>query len=193
MAAGTRLHRLHSRNYAPTQFNPGRGISRFAPIRDRAGNMIPTLYAGSSFECATFESVLHDVDFAAPHKTVPDTRLDNLLHSVLLPQRSLKLVQLFQPDLGRWKLQRSQLIDTMPAEYASTAKWAEAIHAAHPEADGMVWTSRRCDPEIALLFFGDRVSHSDFAIESEIEIKMSDEELTSIISFARRADITFTK
>ena len=58
-------------------FNPGvdaagalRNPTRFAPIRDRKGRVVPYLYGGSSLDCAIFETVFHNVPADAPDKFV---------------------------------------------------------------------------------------------------------------------------
>lgn len=48
----TTLHRIHQDIYSVSQFNPGKGNARFSPINDSKGNVILTIYAGETFECA---------------------------------------------------------------------------------------------------------------------------------------------
>ena len=194
LAKGTVLHRLHDRAYAATSFNPGTGPSRsrFAPIRSATGALIPTLYATQTFECAAHETVFHDIVHDRPQKTVPLTRLEPVVHSVIAPLEDLTMVQLFEPDLNAWGLTRGDLIDTLPLGYASTARWAEAIHDRHPDAHGMVWTSRRCDPGTAYLFFGDRLENGSLTGLSSVALMSSDAELRAVIGFGSRAGISIT-
>ncbi len=194
LAAGTPLHRLHDRAYAATGFNPGTGPSRsrFAPIRSATGTPIPTLYAAQTFECATHETVFHDIVHDQPLKSVPLSRLEPVIHSIIETQRDLAMVLLFEPDLNAWGLTRRDLIDTLPIHYTTTARWAEAIHAAHPDADGMVWTSRRCDPGTAYLLFGDRLAFGSIKPMSSSALTGTDAELLAVIGFGRRAGIGIT-
>lgn len=194
LAAGTSLHRLHNRIYAATGFNPGTGPSRsrFAPIRTATGTPIPTLYAAQTFECAAHETVFHDIVHDQPQKSVPLSRLEPVIHSMIETQRDLAMVQLFEPDLNAWGLTRRDLIDTLPSHYAVTARWAEAIHAAHPDADGMVWTSRRCDPGTAYLLFGDRLAPGSITRINSTALTSSDTELLAVIGYGRRAGIGIT-
>ena len=194
LAQGTLLHRLHDRTYAATSFNPGTGPSRsrFAPIKSATGLAIPTLYAAQTFECAAHETVFHDIVHDQPLKSVPLSRLEPVIHSVVETQRDLAMVQLFEPDLNAWGLTRHDLIDTLPSHYAVTARWAEAIHAAHPDADGMVWTSRRCDPGTAYLLFGDRLAFGSIKPMSSSALTGTDAELLAVIGFGRRAGIGIT-
>ena len=193
LPAGASLHRLHDRAYGPDEFNPGKGQpSRFAPIRDAAGRTIPTLYAGTSYECAAFEYVFHDVVHDQPVKTVPLSRIAPLCHSALRPLRDLLLVQLFEADLNAWGATRADVIATLPAAYPQTARWAEAIHTAQPRAHGLVWTSRRCDPDLCVVLFGDRVTPGTLQVRSTVPLAASDGELGQIEGFAARAGIAIT-
>ena len=57
---GTALHRIHLDIHAADAFNPGiKGNARFSPIVNAAGRPIPTLYGGTSFNCAAMETVFH--------------------------------------------------------------------------------------------------------------------------------------
>lgn len=194
LAAGTILHRLHDKKYPSVGFNPGTGPSqsRFAPIMNPAGVFIPTLYAAESFECAAHESVFHDIVPDQAVKRIPLSRLEPVRHSLIQPARALAMVQLFEPDLNAWQLTRQELIDTLPIHYAATARWAEAIHAAHEDVHGMVWTSRRCDPGTAYVFFGDRLSAEDLAPQRSVDLTADDTELRAVIGFGRRAGIDIT-
>ena len=63
--AGAWLHRVHLDVCAAEAFNPDiKGNARFSPIVNAAGKPIPTLYGGTSFNCAAIETVFHDVPFA---------------------------------------------------------------------------------------------------------------------------------
>ena len=53
--AGEVIHVIHDTRHAPESFNPGvgdkgalRNPTRFAPIRDRGGKVVPYLYGGST-------------------------------------------------------------------------------------------------------------------------------------------------
>lgn len=49
LKAGTEVHRVHPSIYGPCEFNPtSLGNARFSPIRDRKGNVIPTIYAAEA-------------------------------------------------------------------------------------------------------------------------------------------------
>ena len=96
--------------------------------------------------------------------TVPKSLVQGRAHSRLEVLRDLRFASLRGPDLRRWRIGRNSLIATSPALYPATARWACAIHRRFPEIEGLVWTSNRCDPDTAYLFFGDRVAAADFRI-----------------------------
>ncbi|MDO9093632.1 MAG: RES family NAD+ phosphorylase [Rubrivivax sp.] len=156
--AGTALHRVHLDVYAAEAFNPGiKGNARFSPIVNAAGKPIPTLYGGSSFECAAMETVFHDVPFAAGLKTFAKHKLDGQLHSVLANTAALTLADLRNVPLRKLGVERKQLIDTEKDTYGQTRKWAAAIHAQHAHIQGLCWTSRQDDSAMAVMLFGDRI------------------------------------
>lgn len=190
--AGERFHRIHDQRFDSCAFNPGKGRpSRFAPLLVN-GDPIPTQYLATDFECAVHETIFHDVPIDESHKTVGADNIKPLAHSIVELKRDLVVVPLFGPDLTRWGLGRADLIDTTAAFYSVTAQWALAIHQSRPDADGLVWTSKRCDPQQALLLFGDRLSEKDLVATSKTPIYASIDEMTQIIAFADRARITVT-
>ena len=155
---GVALHRVHLDVYAAEAFNPGiKGNARFSPIVNAAGKPIPTLYGGSSFNCAAMETVFHDVPFASGLKTFAKHRLEGQLHSVLATTAALTLADLRNVPLRKLGVERKQLIDTEKDTYGQTRKWAAAIHAQHAHIQGLYWTSRQDDSAMAVMLFGDRI------------------------------------
>lgn len=165
LRAGDRLHRVHDRNYASNAFNPCQGgAARFAPIKDASGQCIASLYAGSSFVAAVYETIFHDVPAKAKLKSVPRGNVQARAHGELEAVRDMKLASLRAADLKKWRMTRGGLIASSPKLYRQTAPWAKAIHDQFTDLDGLVWTSNQCDPDSAYLFFGDRVSAADFTV-----------------------------
>lgn len=155
---GQVIHRIHLDQYGSAAFNPGaKGDARFSPIRNRAGASIPTLYGGTSFDCAAMETVFHDVPFAPGLKTYDKSKLDGQIYAQLTPNQDLTLIDLSNTALRRLGLRRAELIDTEADTYPLTRAWAEAFHAQCPEAQGLTWISRQDDRAQALMLFGDRV------------------------------------
>lgn len=157
--AGNALHRVHLDVHAAEAFNPGsKGNARFSPIVNAAGKPIPTLYGGTSFNCAAMETVFHDVPFAPGLKTYAKHRLEGQLHSVLDTTAALTLADLRNVPLRKLGVERKQLIDTEKDTYGQTRRWAAAIHAQHGHIQGLCWTSRQDDSAMAVMLFGDRIN-----------------------------------
>ncbi len=118
-------------------------------------------------DSAIRETVLHDVPPSAKRKTVPKSAIDRCSRSTLLVRRTLQLASLRAPDLMRLGVGRETLIGSLPTRYGRTALWAKAIHDRSDDVDdvgGMVWISNLCDPDAALLLFGDRVVPADLLV-----------------------------
>ncbi|MCW2270935.1 RES family NAD+ phosphorylase [Pseudomonas sp. JUb96] len=167
-AAGTPIHRVHLDCYGADQFNPGlRGNARFSPIRDVHGRPIPTLYGGTSFDCAAMETVFHDVPFVAGFKTYDKGKLVGQQHSLLHCGQDLLLVDLGSKALRKLGVPRKVLIDTEKDQYPLTRLWAEAIYRQCAEVQGLCWTSRQDDSARALMLFGDRVGAATLVQQGE--------------------------
>lgn len=178
---GARLHRIGNHDFPENSFNPCAGRpTRFAPVYDDLRRCVPTLYAGQNFNCVVFETIFHDVPVKALIKSVRIQELEGKAYAVLAVRRPLILAKLFAPDLLRWNLKRTELIDTSPAKYKQTARYVEAIHNDNPRLDGVVWTSRKFDPLKGYLLFGDRID------SNELEIIMPAEELLTSRRLIRR-------
>ncbi len=188
--AGTVLHRTHARGLRPAQFNPCLGQpTRFAPLRDANGACIPGLYAATSREAAAFETIFHDIEPDAAFKTV---RLDVVAArsvSRVAPRRALRLAGLFAPDLKAWGLRRTDLIETPKSTYDQTVVWAGAIHKADGSLDGLIWTSRQCDPEQCVVLFGDRIDEAAFEEIERREVARDAALLLELRGYGRRAGI----
>ena len=164
---GKVIHRIHPHIYRSNQFNPDpHGNARFSPIKASDGSNIPTLYGGTTFDCAAMETVFHDVPFVAGLKTVDKQKLAGHVTSQVTPKRDIKLVDLSVTALKKLGIQRARLIDTEKDEYPNTRRWAEAIHTACPHAEGLCWVSRQDDRALAIVLFGDRVTAADLAAGS---------------------------
>jgi hypothetical protein len=133
------------------------GNARFSPIKTTGGDPIPTLYGGTSFDCAAMETVFHDVAFTAGFKSHDKRKLERQVHSVLVPASELVLADLSNVALRKLGIQRGQLIDTEKDRYPDTRQWAVAIHAQCHDVQGLCWISRQDDRAQAVMLFGDRV------------------------------------
>ena len=193
LSADARIHRVHLSTYGGNSFNPCQGgRTRFAPIADASGKCVPSLYAGSTLDCAFFETVFHDVPANAKLKTVPKSSVTNRSHTTLSVSRDIELVNLRAADLKKWGIKQEQLIGSSPKLYAQTASWAEAMHHTFAKADGLCWTSNQSDPDTAYLFFGDRVSPPDLRIVSIRDGAHDPSFLADARATSRRGGITIT-
>jgi hypothetical protein len=158
MAKGVMLHRVHHDKYQPDQFNPGvQGNARFSPIQNDQGQAIPTLYGGTTIECALMETVFHDVPHTPGFKSFDKRKLAGQVHSAVQIDQPLQLVDLSSVPLRKLGITRKQLIDTEKDQYPATRKWAEAIHRQCPDVQGLCWVSRQDDSARAVVLFGDRI------------------------------------
>lgn len=152
------IHRIHEDKYLGIAFNPGlRGNARFSPIRNSRALPVPTLYGGDSFECAAMETVFHDVPYSAGFKFYDKGKLAGQTYTQLVAAADLVLADLGSKALRKLGVQRRHLIDTEKDQYPVTRQWAEAIHAQHPDVQGLCWVSRQDDGAKALVLFGDRL------------------------------------
>jgi hypothetical protein len=189
----TIVHHIHLTAFAATSFNPCAGqATRFAPIHETSGICVPSIYAGSSLDAAIYETIFHDVPTKASFKTIPKQSVVIRSHAELEVGRQLRLIQLRNPDLLKWHIRRKQLIGSSAKRYAQTAQWAEAIHHQFPQAEGLIWTSNQCDPDDAYLFFGDRVTATDFKLTRGRNGVTDSSFLADVRSAGQRSGITIT-
>lgn len=194
LPAKTLLHRIHDKKFLAEEFNPGlEGNSRFAPIKTARGSPIPTSYAATSFDCAAFESIFHDIDPSAAFKSVAWAKIARLCYSTLELGRDLRLAKFFSADLMKWGMARTQLIDTPTSTYPKTRLWSAAMHEAEKCIDGLVWTSRKFDEEKAMLLFGSRLKRGDLVARSSVVIVSDAKALGDLHALARRSGILISR
>ena len=161
---GQTLHRVHSSLYLPDQFNPSsKGDARFSPLSDSSGSVIPTLYAGTTLDCALMETVFHDVPFHAGFKVLlKASHVDGQVSSAIRSPRPLHLVDLTSIALKRMGIRRGDIIDTEASEYPITRDWAVRFYTDHSDAEGLLWTSRQDDRAQAVILFEPRLKELSF-------------------------------
>ena len=188
------LHRVHSDQYQADEFNPGKkGNARFSPVRDARGKPIPTIYAAATFDAAVMESVFHDVSHAPGYKQYAKEKLEGQLHSEVQVKRDLKLADLGSVPLRKLGVQRKQLIDTEKDQYPGTRQWAEAIHAQHPDIQGLSWVSRQDDSARAVVLFGDRVPKGTLQQVGDSRNLLQDEQAyAELLDLAERIGVDVT-
>ncbi len=167
IAAGTELHRIHPARFGAAEFNgTARGNARFSPIRDRAGGIIPTIYAAQSFDCAAAEIILRSPDVPEtdpvsgqpPLTIVFPSDYAGHAHSTVTTAAALTLVDLTVAGQRAIGVEHNALIAGPTASYPAVRAWAEAIHAAIPQAQGIFYHSHQLGPAAALVLFGDRAA-----------------------------------
>lgn len=165
---GKAIERIHSARFGATEFNPGKGKSRFSPVNNRDGESIPTLYGGENLPVAVMETVLHDLPTPCDNAPVELSSLDNLVRSQIVPKESIQLVDLNPRFMKKHGITQSELLGSCADNYPETRKWAEKIHEDNPEAQGIQWASRQHGDK-AVMLFGDRVKSSDLDIIIDCE------------------------
>ena len=188
------LYRVHRDDYAPDAFNPSRaGSARFSPLVV-AGKLIPTLYAGTTLDCALMETVFHDVPFAAGPKLLAKAKhVVGRSRSTLRLSSELSLINLSTISLHKLGITRSELIDTDASLYPETRSWAAALYQQNPAAQGLKWTSRQDDTATALILFGDRCPAMIFEVlEGPFSLLLPDGSTCNEVLFlARRLGVNF--
>lgn len=125
---------------------------------DSAGAVTPTLYAGTTLDCALMETVFHDVPFVAgPKMWSKATHIYGKVWSQLTLSRDLALIDLSAVPLRKLGISRKDLIECDSSQYPETRAWARALHDQYPDAEGLTWTSRQADPARALVLFKDHL------------------------------------
>jgi GTP cyclohydrolase II len=192
---GKTLCRVHHERYWGDAFNSTpRGNARFSPIVERSGHVIPTLYAGSTLDCALMETVFHNVPYKTGFKRLSLNILDGQMHSKLALKQDLQLVDLGTIALHKLGIKRTQLIDTTEAHYPRTRRWAQALYEQFPKAQGLRWISRQDDHALAVLLFGNRIKPSDLLVQSDpIPLIVDGEAILPVLDLAIRLGVVLVE
>lgn len=130
-----------------------------------SGTVIPTIYAGTTLDCALMETVFHDVPFAAgPKVWSKASHVAGKVYSKLTLSRDLALIDLSAVPLHKLGIPRKELIECDGSQYPETRAWAMALHNQYPDAEGLLWTSRQADPARALVLFEDRLKGAAMSV-----------------------------
>jgi hypothetical protein len=167
---GRTIFRVHRSIYRADQFNDNRnGNARFSPLIDpQQSTVIPTLYAGTTVDCALMETVFHDVPYQSGLKTVSKAKyVEGTICSTLILADDLCLVDLSSVALHKLGVAPSHLTQTEAADYPASREWARVLYEQNTGAQGLIWTSRRDDHAQALLLFEPRVDPSALHIGDE--------------------------
>lgn len=151
------LFRWFRRDRNPAEFNPGRGMGRFHPIKDACGKSIPTLYCATDLAGAAMETVFRTTPADAVPRAVPRKLIDQYDCKMFVIGRVVPILPLWGNNLRRLRLTRNRLLEPGPIHYPRTARWAEALHRACPTIAGLAWHSRQFDGSTCLVLFSDRI------------------------------------
>ena len=160
LAAGTKLTRIHSAEFAVTDFN---GTVARHPLRGGRFDATPDdpygfLYAADDDATAVSEVLLRDLPLdERGARLLPRARLRNLRIGWLATTRDIQLVDLRSGrDLAA--IGQDTWLTTGPAsDYELTREWASAIRDWAPWCSGLTWRSHREPEGIAFILFEDRV------------------------------------
>jgi hypothetical protein len=162
---------------------------------DASGNVIPTIYAGTTLDCALMETVFHDVPFVSGTKIWSKVRrVNGKVCSRFTLSRDLSLIDFTAIPLRKLGISRKELIECDASQYPETRAWALALHDQHTTAEGLVWTSRQADPALALVLFEDRIADPIAnTISKPISLLMPDgSAILEVLSLAQRMDVLLT-
>lgn len=188
---GKHFHRVHRQDRSPQSLNDRRDVdARFSPIFDRSGALIPTLYAGSTLDCAFMETIFRNVPFRAGFKSVPFSALVGRAHSVIVPQNNLTLIDLSVIALHKLGIDRKHLVDTDATCYPRCHRWAEALYEQYPEAKGLRWISRQDDAAEAVILFGTRIKPDELVPKgSPIGLLNDGHAIAEVLRLAERLNV----
>jgi hypothetical protein len=157
--AGSPLYRIHTDRFGAAEFNPGLGAAtRFAFFGDP---VVPILYAGDTEDTAFCEAILRET---AVGGYLPEAGYRGRRCSRISPRRDLRLASLVGFGPRALGVEAELVCATDANDYPLTVRWAEAAHEAG--FDGLAYPSRFASGRRATVYFGDRVSGSDFEVDS---------------------------
>jgi hypothetical protein len=160
LTAGVRLWRVHRRRRSGAAFNhvkadPHFGGSRFDSTPDDPYSF---LYAAPGAQTALLEALVRGIPFNDNGKRqirradIADYRI-----TAIEPTQDLTLISLLTTADLAAACQDEWLIQTSPAEYPQTRRWAQWLRSQASWAQGLAWPSVRNLGRPTVVLFGDRV------------------------------------
>lgn len=159
LPAGTRLWRVHLRDYKSTSFNPRASDLNFGGGRFDGTKEDPyaSYYAGLEAGTALAETLLRDLPFnERGYRNVPRKLILGRCASVVETTEELTLVDLCSGAALADLAQDTWLVQADTRDYHATRRWASWIRGQAPTAHGMIWPSKREGGRPAVVLFGDR-------------------------------------
>lgn len=160
LPAGTELWRCHQTRWSGAEFSPALADFHFGGSRFDGTPLdpYPYLYAAPEPATALAEVLLRSMAFDTETgmRLVPYRRIVGRSLTALRTTIDLRLIELVSEEDLAAVCQDSWLLETEGPGYAQTRRWAAELRARVPEAQGLLWQSRRHRPRHALVLFGDR-------------------------------------
>ncbi|WP_289009898.1 RES family NAD+ phosphorylase [uncultured Thermomonospora sp.] len=159
LPAGSRLWRVHKKTWGPTDFSdpePVRGKKGGGRFDSTPDDRYPYYYAALEADVALLETFLRDRPFThegtrpVMRQSVRGRRISAVETTV-----DLTLVDLLSGEALAAVAQDTWLIHALPREYHLTRAWASWIRKHTPQAQGLIWPSKREGTQPALVLFGD--------------------------------------
>lgn len=186
-------HVYNTHTYANNEytFSQGWGDTRFAPVALPDGSFAHTYYIASTPSAAVMESVFHDVPLSPPGElSVSSLSGFHLVKlRVATPLQYISFHSPFLPSLG---LTRTELIESFPAFYKETRRWAEAALAQRPGAQAIGYGSRLHDASRCLMLVKQRLPDPPFSVDS-VECLAIEPLRRKVLDLARQLGISETR
>ncbi len=153
--------RVYREPFGPSAYNTtDKGNARFSPIKDAGGQIIPTLYCGTTPAVALMETILHDV--ARPSEgyilnlPAPDKEFRRM--ACLVNVHPLQLADFTALGIRKVGLKKSEVIETDKTQYPYSRDIAQWLYRMRPDLQGILWSSRQDDRGQAMVVFEPRLT-----------------------------------
>ncbi|CAM5700500.1 RES family NAD+ phosphorylase [Streptomyces aurantiogriseus] len=170
LPAGTRLWRCHRTRYPATEFKKTEAHLFYGGARFdcTAADPYPYLYATREPTTALAEVFLRSVEFDAVQgaRLVPWAQASRYTLAEIVTTADLTLISLRTEEDLAAVCQTTWLLDCEPEQYPKTRYWAQELRKQAPDAQGLLWQSRRHRPREALVLFGDRCGPKPLSTET---------------------------
>ncbi|MFD4293259.1 RES family NAD+ phosphorylase [Rhodococcus sp. NPDC058532] len=142
IAAGTSLWRIHSAARGAADLNPApRPRPRVGGRYDSLDGSYAYLYVGDSPAAAVAETLCRSLPVGQSPRLIPRVRIAGRVLSELQTTRAVRVVDLTGTGAARINAE-VWLTKCDPSGYLHTRRWAAAILAANPDADGIGFRPR---------------------------------------------------
>jgi hypothetical protein len=189
LRAGTKLFRVHHRDYRCDAFNAKVEDVHFLGSRfgGTAEDRYPILYAALAPDTAIAETLLHDAVFRGdPVRVLPSEFVAGFLLSALYLNADVELVSLLNARALAAVGATSWLVDCDRDQYPRSRHWGHWIRTQAPWAQGFIWHSKRDVDRPSLVLTGDRVGE---AARVDFEPVVVPDRSERVLDFAKEDDV----